>query len=138
MPEYSYDLPPSTEQPRICFDVDGVIADHREQEHYKDRKPYPGVADRLRRLKEAGYFLVLQTARYMHQTGGSQIDAEVLGLKELQVWCDKYGIPYDEIYLGKASAVMYVDDRAFRLRSDRGESDWNVLFGKLGLPPYSE
>lgn len=140
MAEYTYELPNPTQTAnrRIVFDVDGVLADHRGQPRYCDRDPYPGVVDYLKTIKAAGYYIVLQTARYMEKCDGEQEEAHECGFNELFNWCHEHGIPFDEIYLGKASATLYVDDKGFRLRSDEGEKDWNRLFEELNIPTRSE
>lgn len=136
---YSYKIPhPSSMKVPICFDVDGLIADHRGGKPYCERVPYPWVVKRLTALKQAGYYIRLQTARYMKRCDGEQERAHEAGYYELKVWTDKYGIPYDELYLGKCSAMMYVDDRGFRLRSDDGEEGWNRLFEELSVSYESQ
>lgn len=110
---------------RICFDVDGVICDnHDPSTPYAKRDEYPWVADVFRQLQEAGHLIIIQTARYMKQTQGDQEEAFSRGFRELRKWLMDHTIPYDEIYLGKASADIYVDDRGCRIESRRGTIDW--------------
>lgn len=120
----------------LCFDVDGVIADHTGNLPYADRRPYPFAAERLRRLREMGYSITLLTARYMRRAGGDAAAATALGYQELKDWCDRHGVPYDNILLGKPAAKVFVDDRAFRLQSDNGEADWESLFEALETDSY--
>lgn len=112
---------------RICFDVDGVIADHAGDLPYVDRQPYPWVAQKIRDLKEAGHVIIFCTARYMRLFDGDQESAAHAGRYQLIRWLEKHGIPYDEIYLGKPSADLYVDDKAVRIESDLGKTAWDVL-----------
>lgn len=119
---------------RLCFDVDGVICDDREDEQYGQREPYE-FADRIRRLKDDGHVIIFQTARYMSRHTAQGADRK--GRKELADWLDFHEIPYDELHFGKASADLYVDDKAFRLRSNDGVGGWDGLmnFVAAGLEP---
>lgn len=118
------------ESKRIVVDIDGVVA--RGGKPYPDCVPYPEAVRCLRLLKEAGYVLVMQTARYMAQFCGDQEMAIAAGRPELVEWLDKYEVPYDEVYLGKASGFIYLDDRAFKLQSDLGAGEWTRLMNHLG------
>ncbi len=116
---------------RLCFDVDGVIADDRDGKPYGDRVPYPHAVQYLRKLKAAGHEIVLATARYMIKRDGDQEAARGAGYWELLEWLDRYEVPYDEVYLGKPSADKYYDDKAGILRSIAGTIDWEAAFGPL-------
>lgn len=115
----------------ICFDVDGVCADHALCLPYADRKPYPWVSSLMKELKRAGHTLVFQTARYMQKYDGDQNKARQSGEFELKFWLRCNDIPYDEVYLGKCSADIYVDDKGCRVESDKGETDWCGSFMKI-------
>jgi len=109
----------------VCFDVDGVLCDHRDQSiPYEERPPYPKAVAILQALKAAGCRLHIQTARYMQKHDGNQGKARDSGWMELRWWLDKHAIPYDEVYMGKASAHIYADDRGCRVESDKGIIDW--------------
>ncbi len=113
---------------RITFDVDGVICDDRDPSlPYAQRPPYPGVAERLKKLADSGLVIILATARYMRTHGGDQDAAHAAGFRELVSWLARHGIPYHELYLGKPSSHLYCDDRGFSLRSNNGEADWDRL-----------
>lgn len=117
---------------RLCFDVDGVFCDHADPNlPYARRSPYPRAVEVARALKMAGHTLVFQTARYMNLYRGDQRAAGDAGRGELEDWLVRHGIPYHEIYLGKASADLYVDDRGCRVESDRGTVDWALAFARL-------
>jgi capsule biosynthesis phosphatase len=113
---------------RICFDVDGLVADHAGSPLYADREPYSWVPDLIRQLKEAGHTLIFQTARYMNMYDGNQYKAHLRGWSELRFWLAKHEIPFDEVYLGKAGADLYVDDRGCRVESDGGITQWRRNF----------
>ncbi len=113
---------------RITFDVDGVLADNRDESiPYAERLPYPGVAERLKAMVDAGLVVIIQTARYMRKCDGDQDAAHAAGYRELETWLAKWSIPYHELYFGKASSDLFVDDRGFSLRSNNGGADWDRL-----------
>lgn len=51
-----------------------------------------------------------------------------MGRSELVAWLDQWGIPYHEIYFGKTSAHLYIDDNGCRVRSSMGSMDWTDNF----------
>lgn len=109
----------------LCFDVDGVLCDDRDQSvPYGHRKPYPWVADTLGKLKAAGHTIRIQTARYMARFDGNQKKANEYGYAELVFWLLDNSIPYDEVYMGKCSANIYFDDRGCRVESNEGITHW--------------
>lgn len=118
-----------SDEKRLCIDVDGVLAIPKGD--YCERKPYPFVRDYLLKLRERGFTLVICTARYMSLFDGDQTLARERGWAELRDWLIRYEIPYDQIYLGKPSSKLYLDDRAFTVQSELGECDWESLLHLL-------
>lgn len=116
----------------ICLDVDGVLADISDLNiPYAKRKAYPGIAKRVQDLKNRGAKIVIQTARYMFKCYGDQQKAHERGYNELLVWLEQNSIPYDQVYLGKVPADIYVDDRGCRVESVHGDKDWNGHFADV-------
>jgi capsule biosynthesis phosphatase len=103
---------------RICIDLDGVICRLREPgQSYADLEPVPGAVEKLRALKAAGHYLIINTARHMKTCQGNvgQVVARQ-GAVTLE-WLSRHGIQYDEIYFGKPHAQVYLDDNAMRFES---------------------
>jgi capsule biosynthesis phosphatase len=103
---------------RICIDLDGVICRLREPgQSYADLEPVPGAVEKLRALKAAGHYLIINTARHMKTCQGNvgQVVAKQ-GAVTLD-WLSRHGIQYDEIYFGKPHAQVYLDDNAMRFES---------------------
>jgi capsule biosynthesis phosphatase len=100
---------------RIVIDLDGTICPVKEShQQYHELKPLPGALEKLRELKAAGHYLIIQTARNMAtQQGNLGKVMQNVGKVTLD-WLAQYEIPYDEIYFGKPNAHMYIDDRAVR------------------------
>lgn len=99
----------------ICIDLDGVICEIRKpHQTYDQVKPLPGAIKKIQRLKKAGHYIIISTARHMETTGGNvnQIMSKV-GFITLN-WLKNYNIPYDEINFGKPYAHLYIDDKAYR------------------------
>jgi len=109
---------------RIVIDLDGTICPVKENgDNYADLKPYPGAVEKLRMLRGAGHYIIIQTARNM-KTCESNVGKVMRNVGKVTFeWLDKYQIPYDEIYFGKPNAEVYIDDRAFRFSSWHEISD---------------
>jgi capsule biosynthesis phosphatase len=103
---------------KICIDLDGVICQlKKEGETYDILLPVDGAQEHLRQLKDAGHYIIINTARHMKTCQGN------LGMVVAKIslitlkWLEKYEIPYDEIYFGKPHADVYIDDNAYRFNS---------------------
>ena len=103
---------------RIVIDLDGTLCPIKKKDQmYEDLQPLHGAAERLKEMKEAGHYIIIQTARNMAtQEGNLGKVMKNIGKVTLD-WLEKYDIPYDEIYFGKPNAHIYIDDRAMRFDS---------------------
>lgn len=103
---------------RIVIDLDGTICEIKtDDQDYADVLPLPGAAKKLRQLRAAGYYIIIQTARNMaSQDSNLGKVVKNVGLVTLE-WLEKYTIKYDEIYFGKPNGHIYIDDRAMRFAS---------------------
>jgi capsule biosynthesis phosphatase len=103
---------------RICIDLDGVICRLRAPDQsYADVEPIPGAIERIRALRAAGHYVIIQTARHMKTCDGNvgKVVARQ-GLVTLE-WLDRHGVEYDELIFGKPHADVYLDDNAVRFES---------------------
>lgn len=103
---------------RICIDIDGVICELRAaDQNYADLRPISGAMEVIRRLRDDGHYIILQTARHM-KTTESNVGAVIArqGMVTLK-WLADNGIEYDEIYFGKPWADLYIDDNALKFTS---------------------
>jgi phosphoglycolate phosphatase-like HAD superfamily hydrolase len=100
----------------IMVDLDGVLC---TEEMFLERplaQPIAGAAAALRRLRAAGYVVVIYTAR---------------GWGEYRVakqWLDDHGFEYDGLHMGKPVADVWIDDRAIRF------TDWDDTLKQLQVP----
>ncbi|MDX1838623.1 capsular biosynthesis protein [Legionella taurinensis] len=102
---------------RICIDIDGTICTLRQaHETYQDVQPLEGAAERIKALKDRGFYIILCTARHMktcESNVGRVVAKEGLTLLE---WLKNHGFVYDEIWFGKPYAQVYIDDRALQFK----------------------
>src|SRR3989344_5613505 len=107
---------------RICIDMDGVIAQLKKQgETYESVLPVPGAVEKIKKLKEAGHYIIIFTARHMKTCNGNVAMVLAKQGKNTLDWLAKYSIPYDEIHFGKPWADIYIDDNAYRF------NDWDEI-----------
>lgn len=100
---------------RICIDLDGTICRLREgNQTYADVEPLPGAVAKMKALKAAGHYLIVQTARHMATCGGNVGLVVARQGKTLLDWLARYEVPYDELWFGKPQADVYIDDNGFR------------------------
>jgi capsule biosynthesis phosphatase len=97
----------------IVFDVDDTILKTQNWD-YENSRPKMEVIEGVRALKKAGWRIVLHTARGQGRSGGNIETVRDQVTKEIEDFCEKFQVPYDELILGKVWAHFYVDDRAMR------------------------
>jgi len=97
---------------RIVFDLDGVICPLKNPyEKYEELKPNFEVVRLLKKLKKEGHVIIIYTSRHMRSFGGNIGKVIAEGSRTVVPWLKKYEIPFDEIYLGKPYADIYIDDK---------------------------
>lgn len=107
----------------IVVDFDGTIAGDK----YPDiGKPLPGVKVALQKLLDAGYEVVIYSARTRKNDGrpnhvaGDQIE-------KIKKWLKENDIPHtrlDDGYNGKPHAEHYIDNKALHYG---GDDDWESI-----------
>lgn len=100
---------------RICFDLDNTLCTGKP---YAEAKPYAWAAPLLESLKEKGYTIIIYTARNMNTYNGNigLVNKNIGMLTFSQL--DRWGFKYDEIYFGKPSADIYIDDKGFKFKNE--------------------
>lgn len=100
---------------RLCIDIDGTICTLRQQnESYARVKPLPGAVERIRSLRAEGHYIILATSRHMATCQANVGQVMARQGKTLLDWLERHGFEYDELWLGKPHADMYIDDKACR------------------------
>jgi capsule biosynthesis phosphatase len=97
----------------IVVDVDDTILTTVNRD-YDNSQPKVEVIAGLRELKKAGWRIVLHTARGQGRSGGNIESVREDVMREVETFCAKYDVPYDELILGKVWAACYLDDKAMR------------------------
>lgn len=88
---------------KYCFDIDGTICSNTYGD-YEKAEPYYSRIEKIKELVSNGHEVYFFTARGS-ETG---IDWSILTQSQLSSW----GLPTDNIFFGKPSADLYIDDRA--------------------------
>ena len=103
---------------RIVIDLDGTICTIKKPEQtYADLVPLPGAVERIRELRSAGHYIIIQTARNMATRKGN-VGQVIKHVGKITLdWLEKYSVEYDEIFFGKPNGEIYLDDRALRFTS---------------------
>ncbi len=103
---------------RIVIDLDGTICTLKQKnETYEEVQLIPGAAEFIRKLREDGNYIIIQTARNM-ATCDSNLGKVMKNVGKVTLeWLEKNEVEYDEIFFGKPNAQLYIDDRAFRFEN---------------------
>ena len=101
----------------LVVDIDGTLCRGPMNGDYSQVEPIEEVCSALRAADEAGYYIVLLTARNMRTFKGSLGLINKYTAPILLNWLNKNRIPYDELYFGKpwGHGVSYVDDKALTI-----------------------
>ena len=106
---------------RIIIDCDGVIAGKAHGGDYSKAPPLQYGIDQVNKLYDMGYEVVLYTARYGDRENGNIHKQYGRGYREWTDWLEKYGVKYHEAFMGKPAGVLYIDDKAARVRGNDKE-----------------
>lgn len=97
----------------IVVDIDDTLLTTINRD-YENSRPKMEVVVGLRALKDAGWRIVLHTARGQGRSGGNIELVREDVTREVVTFCAKFDVPYDELILGKVWAAVYLDDKAMR------------------------
>jgi hypothetical protein len=101
-----------------CFDIDGTLCTNTDGA-YEQAVPLPEVIALVNGLHAQGHRILLYTAR------GATTGIDWRGLTEQQL--ESWGVQYHQLYMGKPTADLYIDDRAINvvewLRQQRASLD---------------
>ncbi|KGB24321.1 putative capsular polysaccharide biosynthesis protein [Acetobacter pomorum] len=99
------------------MDLDDTLTLTDASKSYSEKKPNIEVVEKLREYKQAGFEIVIQTARNVRTYNGNVGKINANTLPVIIDWLRKHDIPFDEIYVGKpwcGTEGFYVDDKAIR------------------------
>jgi len=113
----------ATGRKSIVFDFDGTIAE--EVEFPEIGEPRPGIIDLMRKAKDAGIEVVIQSCRWsVHDL--STPEEAAIHRADAEVWLAEHDVPYDRLVDGKPLGEAYVDDKAI------GANDLQALDALIG------
>lgn len=119
---------------RICIDIDGTICRNKQpHENYIELQPIEGAVSNIKKLKDAGHYIILCTARHMRTCEANVGRVVALQGEILMAWLRKHEFLYDELWFGKPYADLYIDDKALRF-----EGSWNSINLKDVIKKYYE
>ena len=123
----------------IIVDCDGVIADKNHGGNYADAGPLQHGINQVNKLYGMGYIITLYTARYGDREKGNIHRQYERGYREWTNWLHRHKVKYHHAYMGKPAGVLYIDDKAARVRGDSSEGwadVWNEVEDLEGKNKY--
>jgi len=118
-----------THKKTAVFDFDGVLMEYHGWNGGKLGEPNPMGLELVRRMKDLGFRIVVQTCRTHLRWGESAMRQ----YGKIVLWLRDYGVPVDEIELqGKAIGDVYFDDRAVHI--PKNFKDWEDTVYLHALP----
>ena len=115
---------------RIIVDCDGVIAGKDNGGDYSKAPPLKYGISQVNKLYDLGYEVVLYTARYGDREKGNMHMQYERGYREWTDWLEKNGVKYHHAFMGKPAGVLYLDDKAARVRGN-SESGWSEVWKEV-------
>ena len=95
---------------KYVFDIDGTICTNTDGE-YQKAEPYPDRIKKINKLYDSGNIIIFLTARGMGRSDNS-IVYSVASFKELtKNQLEEWGVKYHDLFLGKPSGDIYIDDK---------------------------
>src|SRR5687767_10026726 len=104
----------------VVIDVDGTLADRcGPGQSYADVSAVSSAVQKIRGIKDQGYWIILYTSRNMRTYDGNTGRIMRHTAPVLVAWLARHEVPYVELHFGKpwcGHNGFYVDDRAIRAR----------------------
>lgn len=116
-----------TRKPRVCVDLDGVLASYSGWEGPDViGPPLPGAREFAMSLAEFADIVVFTSRCSLDQGGEAPrqpVSPAKLRLRVIE-WLEKFSFPYADVYIGqgKPRAAAFIDDRAVPCRPQTDES----------------
>lgn len=96
---------------RIVFDLDDTIS-HCKDRDWKNASCDKEIVDRINKLYDEGWEIVILTARGQISCGGDSRAADHKYRCQIETWLARNGVKYHELSFNKILAAFYVDDKA--------------------------
>lgn len=95
---------------KYVFDIDGTICTNTAGE-YENAKPFRDRIVKINKLYDDGNVIIFQTARGMGRSGNSSAYAYQAFEEFTKQQLDGWGVKYHDLFLGKPSGDIYIDDK---------------------------
>jgi capsule biosynthesis phosphatase len=95
------------------FDIDNTVC-KTEGSDYKNSKPIRERINKINELYDQGHKIVFHTARGMGRTNNDAARSHYLFYKMTFEQLNNWGVKFHNLYLGKPSGDIYVDDKGIR------------------------
>lgn len=121
---------------RAVFDLDDTICIHKNRD-YPNAEPIIPVIEKMRKMKQDGWEIVIYSARGQVSCNGNLKEIEKKNRKVVEEWLSKHDVPCDELLFGKPLGDLYVDDKGVSLK-DFLEQPFYLLHGGSGKAVYRQ
>lgn len=101
---------------RLIVDLDDTITITVNGD-YVNSKPIQPTIDMLKKYKEDGFEIVINSSRNMRTYEANVGKINIHTLPNILNWLDKHDVPYDEVIVGKPWCGFdgfYIDDKSIR------------------------
>ncbi len=95
----------------LVIDLDGTICSCEKFENYPLAVPFQDVIDKVNKLHESGWEIIIFTARGMDTFKGDANKANSYLRKMTEFWLNENKVQYTKLVFGKPSGDLYVDDK---------------------------
>ncbi|MBV9947433.1 MAG: hypothetical protein JOZ69_11330 [Myxococcales bacterium] len=95
----------------VCFDLDGVLCNQTAGD-YENATPNLEAIALVNDLHASGVRIIIHTSRFMGRAKEDPGEARRLGLDFTIAQLSRWGVRYDELFMGKPRYDVVVDDRA--------------------------
>jgi len=95
----------------IVCDVDDTISSSTDH-HWENADPIQETIDKINQLYEAGWIIILSTARGQLSCNGDCEAADLKYRDKMELWLKNHGVNYHFLSFEKYLAAFYIDDKA--------------------------
>jgi capsule biosynthesis phosphatase len=98
---------------KYVFDIDGTICSNSAPD-YAQAQPFVSRINQINKLYDAGHTIIFLTARGMgrHKNNSAAAITEFYELTSEQL--NSWGVKHHELFLGKPSGDIYIDDKGIK------------------------
>ncbi len=110
----------------ICFDLDNTICT-TDSSNYKKSKPKKKIIHFINQLYDQGFYIKIFTSRYMGRTKDKVSLSKKKDSGHTKKQLKKWGLKYHELFLGKPSYDIFIDDKSLFFKKNWINELQNIL-----------